>query len=274
MKVTRLAHGVPVGGELDYLDEGTLVGGDPQPDAALTVSQCQIALRPAGRNRILAKVLLRKCCVRRIACSLKPIGAALSVTASMTSRRVRPRYAGIRRVAAAPGHRSGPQEGRMHPAGRGRRDGSSARNGCSDRLAIVEVACWRAAYNSGSILFAVPEHRPQRRPVADGRKLAGRPCPKRLQRGVAGLRCQDADAEFHPQGARRRRLRHDPGNEVDRLALPPAQRLEQGPLRRRAVRMGQPRRMAGVPAAGVAGAERMRRSVPPDVQASRSAAIA
>jgi hypothetical protein len=32
----------------------------------------------------------------------------------------------------------------------------------SDRLAIVEVACWRAAYNSGSILFAVPQHRPQR----------------------------------------------------------------------------------------------------------------
>ena len=26
MKVTRLAHGVPVGGELDYLDEGTLSG--------------------------------------------------------------------------------------------------------------------------------------------------------------------------------------------------------------------------------------------------------
>ena len=25
VKVTRLAHGVPVGGELDYLDEGTLV---------------------------------------------------------------------------------------------------------------------------------------------------------------------------------------------------------------------------------------------------------
>ena len=24
MKMTRLAHGVPVGGELDYLDEGTL----------------------------------------------------------------------------------------------------------------------------------------------------------------------------------------------------------------------------------------------------------
>jgi recombination protein RecR len=24
IKVTRLAHGVPVGGELDYLDEGTL----------------------------------------------------------------------------------------------------------------------------------------------------------------------------------------------------------------------------------------------------------
>jgi recombination protein RecR len=24
VRVTRLAHGVPVGGELDYLDEGTL----------------------------------------------------------------------------------------------------------------------------------------------------------------------------------------------------------------------------------------------------------
>jgi recombination protein RecR len=24
VKVTKLAHGVPVGGELDYLDEGTL----------------------------------------------------------------------------------------------------------------------------------------------------------------------------------------------------------------------------------------------------------
>lgn len=24
LKITRLAHGVPVGGELDYLDEGTL----------------------------------------------------------------------------------------------------------------------------------------------------------------------------------------------------------------------------------------------------------
>jgi recombination protein RecR len=25
LKITRLAHGVPVGGELDYLDDGTLV---------------------------------------------------------------------------------------------------------------------------------------------------------------------------------------------------------------------------------------------------------
>jgi len=25
IRITRLAHGVPVGGELDYLDEGTLV---------------------------------------------------------------------------------------------------------------------------------------------------------------------------------------------------------------------------------------------------------
>jgi hypothetical protein len=31
----------------------------------------------------------------------------------------------------------------------------------SSRLEIVEVTCWRAAYNAGSILFAVPESRPQ-----------------------------------------------------------------------------------------------------------------
>ena len=31
----------------------------------------------------------------------------------------------------------------------------------SARLEIVEVTCWRAAYNAGSILFAVPESRPQ-----------------------------------------------------------------------------------------------------------------
>jgi uncharacterized protein DUF1176 len=28
-------------------------------------------------------------------------------------------------------------------------------------LQIVEVTCWRAAYNAGSILFAVPENRPE-----------------------------------------------------------------------------------------------------------------
>ena len=31
----------------------------------------------------------------------------------------------------------------------------------SSRLEIVEVACWRTATNAGSILFAVPESRPQ-----------------------------------------------------------------------------------------------------------------
>ena len=30
VKVTRLAHGVPVGGELDYLDEGTLTAAIKQ----------------------------------------------------------------------------------------------------------------------------------------------------------------------------------------------------------------------------------------------------
>jgi recombination protein RecR len=32
-KVTRLAHGVPVGGELDYLDEGTLAAAIKQRTA-------------------------------------------------------------------------------------------------------------------------------------------------------------------------------------------------------------------------------------------------
>ena len=40
VKVTRLAHGVPVGGELDYLDEGTLVGGDPAADVVLRHVRC------------------------------------------------------------------------------------------------------------------------------------------------------------------------------------------------------------------------------------------
>lgn len=31
----------------------------------------------------------------------------------------------------------------------------------SSRLEIVEMTCWRTAYNAGSILFAVPEGRPQ-----------------------------------------------------------------------------------------------------------------
>ena len=35
VQVTRLAHGVPVGGELDYLDEGTLVRGHTQPNPVL-----------------------------------------------------------------------------------------------------------------------------------------------------------------------------------------------------------------------------------------------
>jgi hypothetical protein len=44
------------------------------------------------------------------------------------------------------------------PAKRARIVGSER---LSPRLEIVEVTCWRAAYNSGSILFAVPENRPQ-----------------------------------------------------------------------------------------------------------------
>ena len=35
VKVTRLAHGVPVGGELDYLDEGTLSAAIQQRHAVL-----------------------------------------------------------------------------------------------------------------------------------------------------------------------------------------------------------------------------------------------
>ena len=92
----------------------------------------------------------------------------------------------------------------------------------SGRLEIVEVSCWRAAYNAGSILFAVPENRPNRAQLLSVETLAGRARPDRLQRVVAGLRRDDAHAQLQPQGARHRRLRHDPGNEMDRLAFPPA----------------------------------------------------
>ena len=59
VKVTRLAHGVPVGGELDYLDEGTLVGGDPAAHAASNRFAYTIwpATCPRG-IRYLAKVLI------------------------------------------------------------------------------------------------------------------------------------------------------------------------------------------------------------------------
>ena len=54
VRVTRLAHGVPVGGELDYLDEGA-GGRDSQPHALLmrgSIRCLQISQRPpAGRPR-------------------------------------------------------------------------------------------------------------------------------------------------------------------------------------------------------------------------------
>ena len=48
LKVTKLAHGVPVGGELDYLDDGTLA-------AAAAIRQrtrlsCQSGFRPEHQN--------------------------------------------------------------------------------------------------------------------------------------------------------------------------------------------------------------------------------
>ena len=45
VKVTRLAHGVPVGGELDYLDEGTLAAAIKQRTPLLGFLPVQ-----AGRN--------------------------------------------------------------------------------------------------------------------------------------------------------------------------------------------------------------------------------
>ncbi len=122
------------------------------------------------------------------------------------------------------------------------------------------MACWRAAYNAGSILFAVPEHRPEHAQLLTVERWENGRVRRGLQRRVARLRCQDPDAQLQPQGPRRRRLRHDPGNEMDRLAFPPAQRLEQGSMRRRAVRVGQPRQMAGVPETSVAPAGRGARS--------------
>jgi recombinational DNA repair protein RecR len=43
IKVTRLAHGVPVGGELDYLDEGTLGRGHSRPNRILGECLCRVS---------------------------------------------------------------------------------------------------------------------------------------------------------------------------------------------------------------------------------------
>ena len=50
VKVTRLAHGVPVGGELDYLDEGTLSAAIRQRHAVLAVV-CDVHCRLAQAAR-------------------------------------------------------------------------------------------------------------------------------------------------------------------------------------------------------------------------------
>ena len=50
VKVTRLAHGVPVGGELDYLDDGTLAGRDPPAHGVLTARRPPLA--PVARQSI------------------------------------------------------------------------------------------------------------------------------------------------------------------------------------------------------------------------------
>ena len=99
----------------------------------------------------------------------------------------------------------------------------------SPRLEIVEVTCWRAAYNAGSILFAVPEQPAGGRPVADGREMAERPASGAAYSvSSPGYDAKTRTLSSSLQGPRRRRLRHDPGIEMDRLAFPPAQRLEQG----------------------------------------------
>ena len=64
VKVTRLAHGVPVGGELDYLDEGTLSAAirqrtlvlvvrlPPPPSACRASSKCPRACSQASSARL------------------------------------------------------------------------------------------------------------------------------------------------------------------------------------------------------------------------------
>ena len=51
LKVSRLAHGVPVGGELDYLDEGTLAAAIRQPDAVLILPRRRVVARRRGVRR-------------------------------------------------------------------------------------------------------------------------------------------------------------------------------------------------------------------------------
>ena len=54
--ITRLAHGVPIGGELDYLDDGTLAAAPQQPPAfilCLSFSDVVIQTSPITKDRSL-----------------------------------------------------------------------------------------------------------------------------------------------------------------------------------------------------------------------------
>jgi hypothetical protein len=54
VKVTRLAHGVPVGGELDYLDEGTLSAAIRQRTLLLSALAPDV-FRKVETHRFLAR---------------------------------------------------------------------------------------------------------------------------------------------------------------------------------------------------------------------------
>ena len=82
VKVTRLAHGVPVGGELDYLDEGTLSAAIKQRHAVLSASSrgCQplrnaraAAARPAAAGSGMpASAQITKNHAQPVASAMKP----------------------------------------------------------------------------------------------------------------------------------------------------------------------------------------------------------
>ena len=187
VKVTRLAHGVPVGGELDYLDEGTL-------SAAIRSarrSECERLACDLPRPRSLASLHGRQ--PRHVARPSTILLRAAAVIAAGAQARRDCDIAGLRKAPSSI-----------------RADAIVGTDGWHGW--IVEVSCWRAAYNAGSILFAVPPEAREQGAAAEGSRPRTAGPSRDLRSHLPDYDPKTRTLNSSIQGPRRRRLRHDQGN--------------------------------------------------------------